>query len=151
MLSIIELDKNQEDYINRVLELEKESFGKSGGLDIWLLKPLLKYGKVLGLLDENKNLIGVAEFIKDFDTNLAYLYGLCICKEERAKGRAKEFFKLIKKYMEAKNIDRIELTVSPKNIAAIKLYNSIGFELVKDLKAEYGEGEDRFLMTCSLK
>lgn len=150
-MNIIEIEKKHGKYINEILYLEKESFGELGAVDIWLLKPFIKYGKVLALQDENNKIIGVAEFIRGFDGNIAYIYGICIHKKERGKGRGKIFLQEIKEYMNKKNIEKLELTVSPNNTGALNLYKGAGFEIIEELKDEYGQGEDRVLMRCNLK
>lgn len=150
-MNIIEIEKKDEKYIDEILALEKESFGEDGAVDIWLLKPFIKYGKVLALQDENKKIIGVAEFIRAFDVDTVYIYGICIDKKERGKGRGKILLELIKEYMKSKGIKKLDLTVSPKNIGGVKLYKGSDFEIIKELKNEYGQGEDRLLMTCNLK
>jgi ribosomal protein S18 acetylase RimI-like enzyme len=146
MIKLLEIDKKNNKYIDEILKLEEEVFGKNGGVDIWLLKPLVKYGKVLVLIDEDNEIKGVAEFIKSFDSNEVYLYGIALKKSERGKGRGTLFLELIKNYMKKYNISTISLTVSPKNEVAVNLYKKCGFEEEVFLENEYGIGNNRILM-----
>lgn len=146
MNKLVEISKEDKRYIDEVLTLEEEVFGKNGGVDIWLLKPLIKYGKVLALLDEAGKIIGVAEFIRSFDSEEVYIYGIALRKSERGKGRGGLFLELIKDYMKKYEILVISLTVSRENKAAVNLYKKCGFREEAFLENEYGLGNDRILM-----
>lgn len=143
---LVEVEKNDEFYINEVLKLEEEAFGADGGVDIWLLKPLIKYGKVLLMVNQHGEVEGVAEFIRDFSGKEVYLYGLAIKKEFRGRGKGLEFLELLKDYISKFEIDIISLTVSIDNIKALNLYKNAGFEKYDFLENEYGRGNDRVLM-----
>lgn len=146
MNKLIEISKDDKKYIDEVLTLEEEVFGKNGGVDIWLLKPLIKYGKVLALLGENNEIEGVAEFIRAFDSKEVYIYGIAIRKSARGKGRGSLFLELIKDYMRKYEISVISLTVGRENEAAVNLYKKCGFKEEAFLENEYGTGNDRILM-----
>ncbi len=145
-MKIVEVNKNDNKYIDDIIRLEEENFGKNGGVDIWLLKPLIKFGKVLILLGDEGEVEGVAEFIKSFEDEEAYLYGVCIKKTSHGKGYGKLFMQKIINYMKEKQIKKISLTVSLENYRGIGLYEKLGFERVEVSKDEYGKGVDRLIM-----
>lgn len=149
-MKIVEVNKNDNRYIEQIIKLEEENFGKNGGVDIWLLKPLIKFGKVLVLLGSDGGVEGVAEFIRSFDGEEIYLYGICIKKTSHGKGCGKVFMEKILEYMKEKEMKKISLTVSLENYRGIGLYEKLGFERVEVSKDEYGKGVDRLIMEIKL-
>ncbi len=149
-MKIVEVNKKDKKYIDEILKLEEETFGKNGGVDIWLLKPLIKFGKVLILLGEDGKVSGVAEFIRSFDKDEVYIYGICISKKNQGRGLGKLFMNKIIEFMKGKKIKKISLTVSLENYIGIGLYEKLGFERVEVSKDEYGLGKDRLIMDLHL-
>ena len=138
---VCETDKK---YIEEILELEQEVFGLNGAIDLWNLKPYIKYGKVFVLLHEEK-VIATCELLKSWDNKKVYLYGFAVKKQFSGKGVGSKFLENVINSLDNENIEAIELTVAPENLAGIKLYEKFGFERVKVLENEYGEGQDRYL------
>ncbi len=149
-MKIVEVNKKDKRYINEILKLEEENFGKNGGVDIWLLKPLIKFGKVLILLGEDGKVEGVAQFIKSFDKNEVYIYEICIDKNSQGRGFGKVFMNKIIEFMKGKKVKKLSLTVSLENYVGIKLYEKLGFKRVEVSKDEYGFGIDRLIMDLYL-
>jgi len=143
-LKLIEVSAEDKDLIEEIIFIEEEAFGKNGGVDEWILKPIVRYGKVFVLKDEN-GIVSIAEFMKNFD-NGVFLYGLCTKKESRGKGYAKKILKKSEEYFKKNKIEKIELTVAPENKEAIDLYESLDYEIRELQKNEYGKGIDRLLM-----
>lgn len=144
-MKIIELKIEDEKYIDEVVEMEKSTFGEMGGVNLWILKPLVKFGKVFVILKENK-VIGCAEFIISFDKSQAFLYGFSIKIEYQNHGLGAMLLKYCDSYFTNKKISEISLTVDPKNITAITLYKHHGYFIDKLNKDEYDKGIDRFIM-----
>lgn len=142
-MEIKQINENHEKYINEILELEKEVFGEKGAIDLWNLKPYIKYGKVFVLLQEDR-VIACSELLKKWDENTVYLYGFAVKKEVSGRGIGTEFLKTILEILKNENIENVELTVALDNFGAIKLYENFGFERVKVLEKEYGIGNDRY-------
>ncbi|OQY42359.1 MAG: hypothetical protein B6227_02455 [Fusobacteriia bacterium 4572_74] len=89
----------------------------------WILKPMIRYGKVFVLVIEDE-VIGIAEYMRNFDGN--------------------EIFSI--KIFRKNKIKKIGLTVSLENKKAIKLYKKMGFKMEEMLKDEYGKGIDRLYL-----
>lgn len=145
-MEVIELNEEDREVMEEVIRLEEEAFGKAGGVDLWILKPLVKYGKVLVLKDQGE-VKGVAEYIRSFNGNECYLYGFAIKKEFRGMGLG--FFLLEKTVdlLRKEKIKKIVLTVAPENEKGLSLYKKQGFKKEKLLKNEYGVGIDRLYLT----
>lgn len=151
-MKLIEVDGNDKEIIRKIIEIEEEAFGKSGGVDEWILKPLVRYGKVFVLENENKNeIVSVSEYMQKYDSKEMFLYGLCTKKKYRGKKYAETLLKKTEKYFFDKGIEKLSLTVDPENEKAIKLYKKIGYEEVELLKDEYGENIERIYMVKEKK
>lgn len=142
MIKIVEKSDNK--YIQEILELEKKVFGENGAIDIWNLKPYVKYGRVFVYLEKDK-VVAVAEIMKTWQEDKVYLYGLCVGLDYRGQGIGNKLMLDIFRYLKTENIKLIELTVAPENVEAIKLYEKIGFERKEFLENEYGEDKNRYL------
>ncbi len=142
MIKIVE--KNDKKYIEEIIELEKKVFGENGAIDIWNLKPYVKYGRVFVYLERDK-VVAVAEIMKSWQEDKVYLYGLCVDVDYRGQGIGNKFMLDIFRYLKVENIKLVELTVAPENVEAIKLYEKIGFERKEFLENEYGEDKNRYL------
>lgn len=142
MIKIVE--KNDKKYIEEIIELEKKVFGENGAIDIWNLKPYIKYGKVFVYLEKDR-VVAVAELMRAWEKNKVYLYGLCVDTDFRGQGIGEKIMLGIFEYLKEKKIKLVELTVAPENAGAIKLYEKIGFERKEFLENEYGENRNRYL------
>ncbi|MFK4786155.1 GNAT family N-acetyltransferase [Fusobacterium sp. MFO224] len=136
-------------YMNEIIEMEKSTFGKLGGVDLWILKPIINFGKVFVVL-ENDKVIGAAEFLISFDSPHAFLYGISIHNLYQNKGIANSLLKFCANYFLKKGIINISLTVDPKNIKAIFLYKKNDYHITSLKENEYGKGIHRFIMEKKL-
>lgn len=54
------------EYLKRIVALEEEAFEGQGGVDLWILKALIRYGKVFVLETEEGELVSILEFMQVF-------------------------------------------------------------------------------------
>ena len=67
-----------------------------------------------------------------------YVEDIYVVKELRRKGIAKELIRYFVKILDKKGYKRIDLSVNPANVGAIKLYKKSGFKVFHwDLKKEW--------------
>lgn len=148
---MIELVQTMEpELIARLVEIESEAFGP-GGLNEWHLQPLIRHGRVY-VYRLQKEIVGLVHYMLDWDhPQKAYMVGVSISKESRGQGIGAKLLKESFAALAKENIEEVELTVDPDNLAAVKLYKSkLGF-LETDFKHdEYGKGEGRQVMKLSL-
>jgi len=148
-MKFLEIGPTDKKYIKQIIEIEKEAFGENGGVDEWILKPIIRYGKTyILLLDEE--VIGVAEYIRKFTGEEVFLYGISIKKGYRKHGYGKKILKKSIEEFRKYNIKKITLTVSEENLEAIELYKKLGFKNQEYLKDEYGEGIDRLFFVLEV-
>jgi len=149
-LELIEVRGGDKELIDEIVYIEEEAFGKNGGVDEWILKPMVRYGKVFVLKDGNR-IVSIAEFIQRFNSKEVFLYGLCTRKESRGKGYASEILRRSEEFFRNRSIDEVGLTVAPDNMAAIALYKNLNYDVVELQKDEYGRGVDRLFMKKKIK
>lgn len=148
-IKFLEVKNNDLEMMNAIIKLEEEAFGVNGAVDSWILKPLMRYGKVL-ILKKSDQIIGVVELMNSWLSKEVYIYGLAIAKDLRGLGYGKILLNETLEYLEKNGINEVSLTVDPLNIKAINLYERLGF-INKGIKRdEYGKNVDRILMIKNL-
>lgn len=143
-MKIIKVDKKDLNYMEQIIELEKESLGENGAIDYWNLKPLVKYGAVYALIEKDE-VIACVELIKNWEDSLVYLYGIAVKKSMIGRGYGTEILKHVLKILSFEKIEAVELTVDPQNFFAIKFYEKFEFVQKEFVKNEYGTGIDRIV------
>lgn len=140
-----ELKKIDLDYLKKIVELEEEAFEGNGGVDLWILKALIRYGKVF-VIEENDEIVSIVEYMQCFDKKEVFLYGICTRKKYRSQGHAKEIMIESEKRLKNLGYKEIGLTVDPNNEIGINLYKKLGYKVVEYQENEYGEAIHRYLM-----
>lgn len=133
------------EFLKKIVELEDEAFEGAGGVDLWILKALIRYGKVF-ILEEDSEIVSIAEYLQCFEKKEVFLYGICTRKKYRNMGNAKKIMQKTEKYLKDLDYKAIGLTVDPENEIGIKMYKSLGYEIVEYQENEYGVGVHRYLM-----
>ena len=132
-------------FLKRIVELEDEAFEGQGGVDLWILKALIRYGKVF-ILEEAGEIVSIVEYMQVFEKKEVFLYGICTRKRFRSQGNAKKIMNLSEAYLKNEGYNAISLTVDPNNSIGIKMYKELGYDQVEFQENEYGEGVHRYLM-----
>jgi len=148
--------------LNFVLEIKKleiENLGKISGINEWVIPVIIKYGKLIIAVKNDKNpnnnkenlIVGVNELIRDWnDINCAFIHSFYIKEGYRNQGIGTILLKESIEILKKENIKKIELTVDPKNYAAIKLYEKFGFKRIAFIKDLYGKNINRNIMACEI-
>lgn len=139
------------EYLKKIVSLEEEAFEGEGGVDRWILKALIRYGKVFALETEEGELVSILEFMQVFDKKEAFLYGICTKRKYRQQGYAEDILSKGEEYLKEKGYQEIFLTVDPKNAIAIHLYENKNYKSLKIQEDEYGDGIHRLLMKKKLE
>ena len=121
-----------------------------GGADMWMIMSFIRYGKLYVLLDDNDKLISVAQYQGVLGKNEVFLYGFSTSLKERGKGYGKILLEESQNRLKKIGIEKVYLTVDPKNSKAVKLYEKAGYTVEELQKDEYGKGIDRYLMIKNL-
>lgn len=99
------------------------------------------------------SLKGFIIFLKSWkDPKLAYLVEIAIEKNSQGKGSGSYLLSQSLFKLQKRKLSTVDLTVDPNNKQAKHIYcDKFGFESVKDLNNEYGQGKDRLLLRLDLE
>lgn len=148
-MKIVQVSIDDEEIMNGIVEMEKSTFGRFGGVNLWILKPIVKFGRVFAVIEKGK-VIGAAEFMVAFDRPEAFLYGFSVMEEYRERGIGTNLLIHGENYFKEYGIKAVSLTVDPKNEKAITLYKNLDY-YIECLKIdEYEPGVDRYIMKKNL-
>ena len=136
--------------LDEIVELEKEAYRGRGNVDLWILKALIRYGLVYILIEDDE-VVGIIEYMKLYDENSVFLYGMAIKEKYRNMGLATKMLVETEKILKKDGVLEIKLTVDPKNEIACGIYQKAGYDVVELNLDEYGKGIDRYTMLKSLK
>jgi ribosomal-protein-alanine N-acetyltransferase len=151
-IQIEEVDRLEPNFLQDLIDIEQEAFGK-GGMNEWFLPPFVRRGRVYALWVEGKKQpVGVAECMVTWgQPQCAYLFGIAIREGWRGKGLGTRFLREICFRLKIKGFQAVDLTVSPDNIPALRVYrDKLGFRTIAFHREEYGQGEDRLVMRLDL-
>lgn len=131
--------------MNKIVEIEEEAFEGNGNVDLWILKSLIRYGKVFVLV-EGDEIITIAEYMQVLGKDEVFLYGISTRKKYRNRGNARKIMEESEKYLKRLGYKEVGLTVDPNNNIAMKLYKDLGYRIEEYQEDEYGKGIHRYLM-----
>lgn len=131
--------------MNKIVEIEEEAFEGNGNVDLWILKALIRYGKVFVLV-EGDEIITIAEYMQVLGKDEVFLYGISTRKKYRNRGNARKIMEESEKYLKRLGYKEVGLTVDPNNNIAMKLYKDLGYRIEEYQEDEYGKGIHRCLM-----
>lgn len=134
-----------------MIELEKDAFPGIGAVDEQTLVPIARYGKLIVYREEgDPRPIAVCEVLRDYNfPNKAYIFGYYVRSDQQGKGVGGKFLAELLQIIKNDGFEKVSLTVDINNIAAIKIYEKVGFIIKESRPNEYGEGEDRYCMELS--
>ena len=84
--------------MNKIVEIEEEAFEGNGNVDLWILKALIRYGKVFVLV-EGDEIITIAEYMQVLGKDEVFLYGISTRKKYRNRGNARKIMEESEKYL----------------------------------------------------
>lgn len=131
--------------MNKIVEIEEEAFEGNGNVDLWILKALIRCGKVFVLV-EGDEIITIAEYMQVLGKDEVFLYGISTRKKYRNRGNARKIMEESEKYLKRLGYKEVGLTVDPNNNIAMKLYKDLGYRIEEYQEDEYGKGIHRYLM-----
>jgi len=136
--------------VGQIAEFEKSNFGTEG-----FSKKQIRY-----LVINAKGEVVVIKISGEIVANLillyrnkskhARIYSLAVSPMMRGKGLAKHMIKYSEKKAKEMGLTKLSLEVSENNHAAIQLYISTGFQIVKTKKDYYKDGSNALVMKKTL-
>ena len=131
--------------ILELISLEKSVSGSK------LYSPMLTEEEWSEALNKNKtyfiekgdDIVGEVSFEMK-DLSHAYIDGLVVKPAFQGHGIARKAMEII--LDELKDVKKIDLVTHPKNVKAIRLYESLGFKIEATIEDYFGDGEPRVRM-----
>ncbi len=137
--------------LEELKNLEIDNLGLDASVNEWVLPIIARYGKFIVARIYSDKVVGVCQLFRKWDNiNTAFIHSFYVEKNYRNKGVGKKLLSEIIHILKNDKISKIELTVSPENDIALKLYKNFGFKVSTLKKNEYGRGNDRYLMSLKL-
>lgn len=136
--------------LDRLYEIEVESFGRQLHYPKNLLKHLIDYYKRFFYVAEfNGEVIGyIVARVEGFKVHIV---SLAVDPKHRGRGIGGKLMDVVLE--EALNLkaETVELEVSTRNNVAVNLYLRKGFKIIEELEDYYGVGENAYRMSLSLR
>ena len=145
------IEKPDMEAILNIMTIEQEAFGK-GALNEYVIVPLIRHGKVFVAEDEQANAVACAYFMRGMsESKMAYLMSVAVLPNFRGQDIGTALLSFAFTHLKKYDIDSVVLTVDPANFTALSVYREkLGFTVAESSKDQYGEGEDRLIMTKKL-
>jgi len=136
--------------IDAIKTIEKQAFG-DGAFDEWVIVPCIRHG-IAFIMRKKGKIMAYAMFLRDWDEpSRAYFMSTAVDSTLQGKGYGTSFIKNCLELVKKEGIDKVELTVSPNNLRAIRIYrDKLGFKETGFSKDLYGKGQDRILMELDM-
>jgi len=145
------LESFNNELLEKIKKLEIENLGVDAAVNEWQIPVIIRYGKFLVAEGDKDEIVGVCEIIRDWkEKKTAFIHSFYIVKKLRRSGIGKKLLAFAIKLLAKENFSSVELTVDPKNSAALNFYRYSGFTVMERRKNEYGNGNDRLLMKLKL-
>jgi len=86
----------------------------------------------------------------DMNEQTGHLMNIAVDPAHRGKGIATTLIERGINYLKSLEADSVELEVRRTNVAAIRLYENLGFKIVRSARKYYQDGEDALIMSKKL-
>lgn len=131
-----------------LFELDRLHFPTPWSLDSWN-NLFLDHDRLLVLIKNEEEVIGFCLFDKVVADSFAHLLKIVIHPEFRSKGLSKELLSESLLNLQNCGCSQFFLEVEESNLAAQKLYLSLGFKMIHRKKDFYGQNRSALIMTRS--
>jgi ribosomal protein S18 acetylase RimI-like enzyme len=130
--------------------LERHVFGAECYPPFFFRQALDLWPAHLWVADVGAGLAGYALGAPSTRAGEAWLLSLAVDPSRRGQGHAQALLAALMQSFAIVGFDRIALTVTPSNAAAVRLYERLGFAVEADEAAYFGPGERRWRMARGL-
>lgn len=138
------------DELGRLHELDRDLFGDMA-YPYFVLRQLFDLYRASWLVaDGSSGLLGYSLGVPTVDGRSGWLLGLGVRSPFRRRGHGKRLATASLRLLEATGVSDVYLSVEPGNVAAIGLYEAMGFEVKEQHDDYFGPGEHRAVMAMSL-
>ncbi|CAB3391596.1 GNAT family N-acetyltransferase [Kyrpidia spormannii] len=124
--------------LKMMCELEIDAFGSDGSVDEYGIIAIVRNGRLIWLREEGDNRpVAVCELMRDYkQCDLAYIFGFYVRSDKQGRGYGRILMNHVFDLVRQDQFSEISLTVKPSNVAAVKLYERMGFRVAEIRKDE---------------
>lgn len=130
--------------------VDKEGFGQDSYPRFFLRQAYDVFGDLLCVAEKEGQIVGYSLGAVSND-QMGWILALTVAEQYRRIGVAEELTLHLINVFKEKGIEIVMLTVMPTNLAAIKLYEKLGFTFFEKIDDYFGPGEERIVMRKNLK
>jgi len=144
----------REEDLDQVIEINLISLKEHYPVQFWR-DHLQLWGKIFLVAEVDSRIVGYVMtriergfgFLRRFLRKLGHVVSIAVHPNYRRRGIGSALMvEVLKRMKDLYNVDEAYLEVRVSNTPAIKLYEKLGFKIVKVIKYYYADGEDAYLM-----
>ncbi len=146
----IRLRSARADDLDELQEIDAEAFGELAYPDFVLRQFFDVHHDSLFVAVRNTGLCGYSLGVSTIDHEEGWLLALAVRGSDRGRGYGRALTNETLALLRSHGVRTAYLTVAPDNVAAVGLYRSVGFTVLREAKDYLGAGQDRMIMTYGL-
>ncbi len=152
MKSNIKIRKVLKDDLTRIFQMEEDAF-KPMNYPLFVLRQFYDILPDLFFVAVNEinQIKGYCFGGIDNENKIGWIFALAVTKQDQKKKIGQRITIELLEAFKNKNINKIQLTTTPDNNAAINLYQKLGFKKVKEVMDYYFDNSPRIVMRLDIK
>ncbi|MEM2994758.1 MAG: ribosomal protein S18-alanine N-acetyltransferase [Candidatus Bathyarchaeia archaeon] len=133
--------------LDRLYEIEMKCFGKEAFKKQQIASLLTNYNSISLVAKINNEIVGfiIGMIYFERDSLVGHILTVDVSPQHRRKGVAQSLLQEIEKIFMEKGVKSCHLEVREDNIAALRLYQKLGYKKVAKLKGYYGKANGIYL------
>lgn len=134
-------------HLDKLYEIETHCFESEAFTKQQIARLIADYNSISLIAKVNGEIVGfvIGMLYKEDNKTFGHILTLDVLPEHRRKGIGLRLLKEIEEIFRGKGASVCVLEVREDNLAALKLYQKLGYEKVAKLKDYYGDGHGIFL------
>jgi len=150
--SNIKIRKVLKDDLTRIFQMEEDAF-KPMNYPLFVLRQFYDILPDLFFVAVNEinQIKGYCFGGIDNENKIGWIFALAVTKQDQKKKIGQRITIELLEAFKNKNINKIQLTTTPDNNAAINLYQKLGFKKVKEVMDYYFDNSPRIVMRLDIK
>lgn len=147
----IEIRKVVKDDLVHIFKIEEKTF-KPMNYPLFVLRQFFDILSDLFFVavDESNQIKGYCFGGIDHEKRIGWILALAVTKQNQRKKIGHQITVELIKAFKHKNVHTIQLTTTPDNFAAIKLYEKLGFKTIEQVVDYYLDGSPRIIMKLEI-
>ncbi|MEM3703425.1 MAG: ribosomal protein S18-alanine N-acetyltransferase [Candidatus Bathyarchaeia archaeon] len=128
-------------YLDRLFEIETECFKREAFTKEQIAQLILNYNSISLIAKENDNIVGFIIGVISIEDNVltGHILTIDVSPRHRRKGVGIKLLQEIEKIFKSKLVRLCRLEVREDNIAALNLYQKLGYKMAGKLHRYYGD------------